>query len=311
MKPLKILITENIHPSLAAGLRGNGFECDESPGISYDEILQSISKYHGIIVATRIQIDKRLIDAAVQLKFIARAGSGMENIDVGYAQSKGIACINSPEGNSNSVAEHAVALLLNVFHNITKSVSETNKGRWLTEENRVHELEGRTIAIVGYGNTGRSFAKKLQPFNMRVLAYDKYLKGFRDEFAEESPMEKILDETEIVSFHIPLSDETKWMVNRNYLQRFRHPIHLINTSRGKIIQHVDLLQCINDGKVLSASCDVFENEHFAEQTTEEKRVFEEMIKTRKVIFTPHVAGKSFESKKKIAEVLVKKISVFQ
>ncbi|MFI5134293.1 MAG: NAD(P)-dependent oxidoreductase [Chitinophagales bacterium] len=307
MQSRKILFTENFHSSLAEQLRSAGYDCDEMPGITYDEVLSCIQNYVGIVVATRVRVDKKLIDVATQLKFIARAGSGMENIDTGYARAKNIRCINSPEGNSNSVAEHAVGLLIASFHNIVKSAAETTLHQWKTEENRVHELEGKTIAIIGYGNTGRAFAKKLQPFGMSVLAYDKYLLNYGDAYAIESNMEEIFARSHIISFHIPLTHETRFMVDRAYLQRFTQPIHLINTSRGKIIRHHDLLQLIREQKVLSASCDVYENENFVGQSEEEKNVFDELVKTGRVIFTPHVAGKSFESKKKIAEVLVKKI----
>jgi D-3-phosphoglycerate dehydrogenase len=232
----------------------------------------------------------------------------MENINVLYAESKNISCINSPEGNANSVAEHAVALLLSIFHNITQSFLQTKNEEWLVDENRVHELEGRTIGIIGYGNTGKAFAKKLQPFSMNVLAYDKYLHGYSDAFAKEAEMNHIFSQAEIISLHIPLTQETKGMIDAEYLQRFAKPIHLINTSRGKIIQHNRLLECINSGNVLNAALDVYENENFPGHTKEERNVFRELINTGRVIFTPHIAGKSFESKKKIAEVLLKKIS---
>jgi len=171
----------------------------------------------------------------------------------------------------------------------------------------VHELDGKTIGIIGYGNTGKAFAKKLRPFAMTILAYDKYLRNYGDEYATESNMAEIFAQSHIVSFHIPLTDETRFLVDRAYLQRFAHPFHLINTSRGKIIRHSDLLQMIKVGKVMSAACDVYENENFTEQSEKEKNIFDELVETEKVIFTPHIAGKSFESKMKIAEVLVMKI----
>jgi D-3-phosphoglycerate dehydrogenase len=198
--------------------------------------------------------------------------------------------------------------LLAIFHNITQSFLQTKNEEWLVEENRVHELEGRTIAIIGYGNTGKAFAKKLQPFNMKVLAYDKYLRSYGDAFAQEAEMKRIYTQAEIISFHIPLTGETKWLIDTAYLQQFHEQVHLINTSRGKIIRHKDLLQCIRSGKVLNAALDVYENENFSSRTRDERNVFRELINTGRVIFTPHIAGKSFESKKKIAEVLLKKIS---
>ncbi|HYV90265.1 MAG TPA: NAD(P)-dependent oxidoreductase [Chitinophagales bacterium] len=304
----KVLITEDLHPFLVRGLENLGYECDERFGILQQEVTPIIHLYHGIVVATRIIVGREIIERASSLKFIARAGSGMENIDVVYAEAKNISCISSPEGNANSVGEHAAALLLAIFHNITQSFLQTRNEQWLVEENRVHELDGRTIAIIGYGNTGKAFAKKLPPFNMKVLAYDKYLRNYGDAFAEEAEMKRIFDEAEIISFHVPLTEETKWMIDTQYLQRFKEQIHLINTSRGKIIRHKDLLECIHNGKVLDAALDVYENENLTSHTQEERNLFRELINTGRVIFTPHVAGKSFESKKKIAEVLLKKIS---
>lgn len=304
----KILITEDFHPSLMQGLSDLGYECDERFGILQNEIAGIIHLYHGVVVATRIILGKEIIERGSSLKFIARAGSGMENIDVAFAQTRNITCINSPEGNANSVGEHAIALLLAIFHNITKSFLQTKNEQWLVEENRVHELEGRTIAIMGYGNTGRAFAKKLQPFNMNVLAYDKYLRNYGDTFTEEADMNRIFSETDIVSFHIPLTDETKMMVDAAFIQQFKNPVHIINTSRGKIIRHKDLLESIHSGKVLSAALDVYENENFSSHSHEERNLFRELINTGRVIVTPHIAGKSFESRKKIAEVLLKKIS---
>ncbi len=304
----KVLITEDIHPLIAEGLQQLGYECDERFGISQQEVSEIIHLYYGIVVATRIVINLSVLDHASSLKFIARAGSGMENIAVAEATARNIYCINSPEGNANCVGEHSIALLLAMFHNIAPSLLQTSNRQWLVEQNRVHELGGRTIAIIGYGNTGRSFAKMLQPFNMRVLAYDKYLVNYGDAFAEESEMDRIFSDAEIVSFHIPLTKETQGMVIGNYLQRFQKQIHLINTSRGKIIRHAELLQCILSGKVLGAALDVFENENFSSHTSAERKIFQELVETQRVIFTPHIAGKSFESKKKIAEVLVRKIS---
>ncbi|MEO5675887.1 MAG: NAD(P)-dependent oxidoreductase [Chitinophagales bacterium] len=305
----KILLTEDFDPVLFAGLSALGYECDQRNGISHNDVLKIIQQYYGIIVATRIEVDKEMIDQTRQLKFIARAGSGMENIEVDYAVSRHISCINSPEGNADSVGEHAAGLLLALFHNIARSFLQTRNSEWLVEENRVHELEGKTIAIIGYGNTGRSLARKLSSFNMTVLAYDKYLNNYGDSFARESTMDQIYHEAEIISFHLPLTAETSGMINEQYLQRFSNPLHLINTSRGKIIQHRQLLEAIENGRITSAGLDVYENENFAMHNKEHRDVFFALNQTGKVIFTPHIAGKSFESKKKIAEILIQKISM--
>lgn len=305
----KILLTEDFDPVLIAGLTALGYECDQRNGISSDEVLMIIQQYYGIIVATRIEVDKEMIDQSPHLKFIARAGSGMENIEVDYAASRNITCINSPEGNADSVGEHAAGLLLALFHNITRSFMQTIKGQWNVEENRVHELEGKTIAIIGYGNTGTALARKLSSFNMTVLAYDKYLNHYGDSFAMESTMDQIYHKAEIISIHLPLTAETSGMINEQYLQRFSNPLHLINTSRGKIIHHGHLLEAIENGRIISAGLDVYENENFAMHKKEQRDVFFALNQTGKVIFTPHIAGKSFESKKKIAEILIQKISM--
>jgi D-3-phosphoglycerate dehydrogenase len=303
----KILITESFDPALAEGLRAMGFDAVDAPGITPDEILNEIGNYEGIVVATRITVSKEIIDQATQLKFIARAGSGMENIEVAYATSKNITCISSPEGNSNAVGEHAMALLLSFYHHIPQSFAEVSHGQWLVEKNRTHELEGRTIGLIGYGNTGKSFARKLAGFNMNVITYDKYLQNYSDAYATEAVMEKVFSACEIVSLHVPLTHETRCMVNDDWLRNFSHQIFLINTSRGQVVKHADLLKYINADKVKGAALDVFENENLESLTTQQQQVFQGLINSGKVIFTPHIAGKSFESKRKIAEVLLKKI----
>lgn len=304
----KVLITEFMHPVLTEGLIQRGYACETAAGISEEDLRKIIGQYEGVIVSTRLRIDQKTIDKGVQLFFIARAGSGMERIDVAYAEKKGIICLNSPEGNSNSVGEHAIGLLLAMYHNITRSFLETSHEEWNVEANRVHELEGKTIAIIGYGNTGKSFSRKLKPFGMHVFAYDKYLQDYGDEFAEQREMDDIFAHADVISFHIPLTEETKWLVDEAYLQRFQKHVHLINTSRGRIIRHSDVLKSIHMGRITGAAFDVYENEDFLSHTGEERNTFLELIKTGKVIFTPHIAGKSYESGKRIAEVLVKKIS---
>lgn len=305
----KILITEEADQYLIDGLIGLGYQCDYEPGISPSGVRDIIHEYTGLIVATRIIVDPPLIDVGQQLKFIARAGSGMENIAFEYAQSKNIVCINSPEGNANSVGEHAVGLLLAFYHNITKSFSELKELKWLVQENRVHELEGKTVGIVGYGNTGKSFAKKLSPFGVKVIVYDKYLSNYSDQFATESAMEQLWEDAEILSFHIPLTQETFHLVNNDFVSRCHKKTFLINTSRGKIINHEDLLSAIEENKLAGAALDVYENEKFEMHTEIERKIFEGLMNTGKVIFTPHIAGKSFESKRKIAEVLLRKIQL--
>lgn len=303
----KVLITEICDPLLIEGLISFGFQADYEPEISQSAVERIIPAYYGLIVSTRIKVPETLLSAAAGLQFIARAGSGMENIDVAYAKTKNIICFNSPEGNANSVGEHATGLLLAFYHNIATSYLELQESKWRVEQNRVHELEGRTVGIIGYGNTGKAFAKKLSSFDMQVMAYDKYLNNYSDAFAKETPMNLLFETCEIISLHVPLTRETFQMVNADFLNRFKKKIFLINTSRGNVVNHADLLQLITEDKIKGAALDVYENEKFETHTTFEQQVFHALIHSGKVIVTPHVAGKSFESRKKIAEVLLRKI----
>lgn len=303
-----MLITETMDALLMEGLTQMGYEWKYAPGISQDEVEQIIHEFNGLIVATRITVSKLLLKKAVRLKFVGRAGSGMENIDLEAANALGIICINSPEGNANSVGEHALALLLASYHNIVKANLELQHLQWNVEENRVQELEGRTVGIIGYGNTGKAFAKKLFPFGVQVMAYDKYLENFSDQYASQCTLQMIFDEAEIVSVHVPLTSETAGMVNSSFLKNFRKNIFMINTSRGKVVKHQDLLQGLQEGRVTGAALDVYENENFETHTASERKVFAALLETGKVICTPHVAGKSFESKGKIAKVLLEKIN---
>lgn len=309
MQTKKVLITEAVHEVLLEGLAAMGYECTNEPGISQAAVQQIINGYEGLIVATRIAVDRQIIQAASQLRFIARAGSGMENIDMESAAAQSITCINSPEGNANAVGEHAVGLLLAFYHNIVKAGAQMREAKWLVEENRVHELEGRTIGIIGYGNTGRSFAQKLQPFNVQVIAYDKYLDNFTDQFVQAATMQQLFDEAEVISLHIPLTGETRRLADQHFFQQFRKQLFFINTSRGKVVDHKILLQLIQQNRIAGAALDVYENENFETHSEEDRQIFIGLMNTGKVIMTPHVAGKSYESKRKIAEVLLAKIKL--
>lgn len=304
----KVLITEACDPILINGLTELGFQCNYEPGITQQEVATVIPEYTGIVVATRIVVNRQLLESATRLKFVARAGSGMENIDTFFAAEKKIACINSPEGNANAVGEHALALLLAFFHNIVKAHTELQHYKWQVQENRTHEVEGRTLGIIGYGNTGKSFAKKVAHLGMKVMAYDKYLEDYGDQYARASTMEQLFEEAEIVSLHVPLTGETLQMVNETFLKQFKKKIVLLNTARGKLVSHRALVHQLETGNMTGAALDVYENEDFAAHTPEEAQVFKRLLATEKVIFTPHVAGKSFEAPAKIALTLLTKIS---
>lgn len=303
----RILITDRMHPSFMNELKLNGFEYVYRPNITQIETYSVIGKYSGLVVNSKLKLDKKFIDKAKKLKFIARAGSGMENIDVNYLMERKIKVISSPEGNSNAVAEHAVGMLLGLLNNIHKADREVRKKIWLREENRGVELEGKTVGVIGFGNTGSAFAGKLKGFNVKILAYDKYKKKFGNEEVKEVSLKKIFSEADILSFHIPLTEETKFMVNDEFLMCFRKKIILINTSRGKILKTSALIKAMEIGNVTGAALDVFENENLGELNENQEKDFQYLINSRKVILTPHLAGWSFESKEKIAKTLLKKI----
>ncbi|TAL58784.1 MAG: hydroxyacid dehydrogenase [Bacteroidetes bacterium] len=324
---MKILFLDSAHPSLRKELEKNNFICEEDFISSKEDIKKNLANYDGIILRSRINIDKPFIDCFLlsrpgRMPFIARVGAGMEHIDVAYAESKGIKCLSSPEGNRNAVAEHALGMLLNLLNNISKANAEVKAGKWLREPNRGTELEGKTIAIYGYGNTGSAFANVLRGFDVNILAYDKYravlppLGGGVGGGLQESTPEEIFVQTDILSLHLPLTEETKYLVNDSFLSKFKKNIYLINTSRGPIVKTDDLVKNLQSGKVLGACLDVIEYEETSfeavkpgtlnlEPGTQNDWVF--LSDSKNVILTPHIAGWSFESSKKMGRILAEKI----
>ena len=224
-RALNVLFVDSIHKSLTKKLTQSGFICDYQPDINSNKIINIISDYDGIIIRSKIKIDKTIIDAARNLKFIGRVGAGLENIDIEYAERKGIKCFNSPEGNRDAVGEHALGMLLTLFNNILKSDFEVRNGKWIREENRGLEIKGKTIGIIGYGNMGSAFAQRLKGFEATVIAYDKYKFNYSDEFAEEKSLEDIFKQTDILSLHVPLTEETQFMVNHEFISRFKKDIY--------------------------------------------------------------------------------------
>ncbi len=306
MKP-RILITDEVHRLLVEGLEQDGFEVDCRPEISASEVLEIIGTYEGLIINSKVYAGKEMLDKTEKLKFICRIGSGLEVIDTYYAKSKNIATFNSPEGNRKAVAEHALAMLLNLMNNISKADAEVRNYQWKREENRGYELEGKTVALIAYGNNARAFAKILSGFDVEVLAYDKYLHGFGDEFVKESTPLEIFEKADVVSLHLPLTTETENMIDYKFLSSFRKKFWLVNISRGKVLRTEDLLKCLNEGKILGAALDVLENEKLSRLSEKEKEVFEKLIADKRVLLSPHIAGWTYESQKKIAEVLLYKI----
>jgi D-3-phosphoglycerate dehydrogenase len=307
-QPRKVLITADVHEDMIDNLEGMGFLCDYEPTIEYDEVIHKIAEYFGLVVTTNINVDAKMIDAANSLRFIARAGSGMENINEAYAHEQGILCINSPEGNRDAVGEHVIGMLLTLLNNIAKSDRELRNGIWLREENRGIELKGKTVGIIGFGNTGQAFAGKLKGFGVDVLAHDKYKTGFGDDFVEEVTLGDIQRDADIVSVHLPLTEETLHYLDLPFLSKFSKPIYLVNTSRGKILDTESLIEALKRGIVLGAALDVFENEDLASYNDHEKDLFSYLTRSDRVILSPHIAGWTRESKERIGAVLVDKIS---
>ena len=301
----KILIIDDLHPAFKERAVQLGYEVDDLPTITRAETMAVISQYDGIAVRTKFRIDKELIDAAPGLKFVARAGAGLDNIDEAYALDRNIRLINAPEGNRDALGEHAVGMLLSVLNNYRKADIEIRNGIWDREGSRGWELKGKTVGIIGYGFMGSSFARKLSGFEVKVLAYDKYKTGFSDEYAQECSMEEIVKHSDVLSLHIPLTSETRQMVNEEYLFHFRKNIFFINTARGEIVNTVAVLNAIKTGKILGAGLDVLEAEKFPKLS--DQPWYNELKASPKVLLTPHVGGWTFDSYRKISEVLADKL----
>ena len=305
----KILIVDDLHPVFKNRAEQLGYEVDDRPKITRAETLAVIAQYDGIAVRTKFRIDKELMDAAPALKFVARAGAGLDNIDEAYANEKGILLINAPEGNRDALGEHAVALLLSLINNLRKADIEIRNGIWDREGNRGWELKGKTVGIIGYGFMGSSFARKLSGFEVKVLAYDKYKTGFSDAYAQECSMEEIVKHSDVLSLHIPLTSETRQMVDEEYLFHFKKNIFFINTARGEIVNTKAVLAGLQSGKLLGAGLDVLEAEKFP--NLGDQSWYTELKESPKVILTPHIGGWTFDSYRKISEVLADKLEQFQ
>jgi len=306
----KILFIDSNHPRLHEMLMAQGFQCDLFYDKPTDELKNLIPQYDGIVLRSKFKITREIIDSAPNLKCIGRVGAGMENIDVEYAQSKGIACLNSPEGNRDAVAEHAIGMLLNLFNNISKANAEVREGIWLREENRGIELCTKTVGIIGYGNMGAAFAQRLQGFGVKVLAYDKYKTGFGNAFVKESTLQEIYEQADVLSLHTPLTNETRYLINDVFIQHFKKNIYIINTARGKCLNTADLVKNLQSGKVLGACLDVLEYEAVSFEKIDEKEIpapMQYLLRSGKVILTPHIAGWTHESNVKLAEFLAEKI----
>jgi D-3-phosphoglycerate dehydrogenase / 2-oxoglutarate reductase len=310
MEKSKILFIDTAHPVLMDDLTINGFECHYFQNFERSDYEKIIAAYTGIIIRGKIKLDKDFLSKAKNLKFIGRVGAGMENIDLDYCSETGIECFNAPEGNRDAVAEHAVGMLLMLMNKLRKADREVRQGIWLRAENRGLEIKGKTVAIIGYGNMGSAFAKRLRGFECRILAYDKYKTGFSDIFVEETTMKTIFEKADILSLHVPLTHETTWLVDNKYLNRFSKNILLINTARGKVVKTADLVKKLKSGKVIGAALDVLEYEKLSFEGIESSQLpedFQYLINSDDVVLSPHIAGWTHESHYKLAKVIADKI----
>lgn len=306
----KVLITDDCHPLLIEGLQARGYECDFLPDISPEETRQRIGAYAGLVINSKIWVNREFLDAATQLQFVARLGSGMEVVDREYAQQKGVWVISSPEGNRNAVAEQALGMMLALHQHLIRADREIRQDVWRREQNRGHEVMGRSIGIVGFGHTGSQFAQKLSGMGMRVMAYDKYLPaGYAAAmpWVEESNLIGLQRQCDIISLHLPLTAETRHLVQDPFIEQCKRGFILINTARGACVKTEDVVRALEDGRIGGACLDVFENEKPATRTPQEQQMYEHLYRLENVVLAPHIAGWTHESKRRMAEVLLEKL----
>ena len=311
---MKILLLDSNHPLITEQLLAKGFVLEEDFTSSYDEVLQKINQYDGIIIRSRIPLDKNFLENAQNLKFIARVGAGMENIDLETAKNLGISLINSPEGNRDAVAEHVLAMLLILMNRLFIASEEVKNGIWKREENRGDELLGKTFGIIGYGNMGKATAKRLSGFGVEVIFYD-ILPNLEDEFAKQVSLEELQERADILSLHIPLDASTEYLVDENFISKMKKNFYLVNTARGKNVKTSALVDALKSGKVKAAALDVLEYEKSSFEnldistslSTRNKEDLQFLLESNQVIVTPHIAGWTHQSKEKLAQFIVDKI----
>lgn len=309
-EPMKCLIVDELHNSIHELMESIGLEYDYLPELDREGIKTKIQHYDGLMIRSKTRVDNDLLENAENLKFVARAGAGVDNLDENLLNERGITIINAPEGNRDSVGEHTLGLILGLLHNLHKSSAEVLAGIWDREGNRGEELRYKTVGLIGYGNMGKATAKRLKPMGCRVIAYDKYLISYGDEFAEQVTLDELFEETDILSLHIPLTPETNGMVSTSFLKNFTKEIILVNTARGEIVPLQAITDSLTSGKIKKAALDVLQNEKLTSLSDEELKLFNNLRGSGKVIFSPHVAGWSFESYEKINQVMVKKLEQF-
>lgn len=306
----KVLFLDTVHPILEERLTASGFECIDATLLPIESIKPLLKDAFGIVIRSRFTMDSNFLQHAPNLKFIARSGAGMENIDEAYCSERNIQLFNAPEGNRNAVSEHALGMLLALFNKLVKSDNEVRSGKWDREGNRGVELDGKTVGIIGYGNNGSAFAKKLRGFDVTVLAYDKYKTGFGNQFIHESSLEDLFTNADIVSFHIPQNEETLFMANDEFFSNFKKNVYLINLSRGKIVQTSALVKALKSGSILGACLDVLEYEKSSFESFFEQEIpsdFKYILESEKTLLSPHVGGWTHESYYKLSDVLADKV----
>ena len=307
---MKILLLDKNHPLITEQLSEKGFVLEEDFSSSYEQVLEKIHLYEGIIIRSRIPLDAHFLEKAKNLKFIARVGAGMENIDTAKAQELGIKLINSPEGNKDAVAEHVIGTLLVLMNRLFISSNEVKKGIWLREENRGEEILGKTFGIIGYGNMGKAVAKRLSGFGCKTIFYD-IKPNLSDEFATQVSLQELQENADILSLHTPLTEDTLYMIDEEFISKMKKNFYFINTARGKNLKTSALVNALKSGKIKGACLDVLEYEKTSFENLETKNEdLEYLLNSEKAIITPHIAGWTHESKIKLAQVIVNKILAF-
>lgn len=305
----QVLITDDCHPLLTDGLTRRGYTCHYRADITLEDTRHIIHQYEGLIINSKIIVDRAFLDKAERLRFVGRLGSGMEIVDREYAALKGVAVLSSPEGNRNAVAEQALGMLLALANNLIRADREVRQNVWRREANRGIELGGKTIGIIGFGHTGSQFARKLAGLDLKVLACDKYKTNYAGDlpWVQETSLDELIQQADIISLHLPLTEETKHIVDKTFIEQCKPGFILINTARGRCVNTAELVDALESGRVGGACLDVFENEKPATFTDAEHRLYARLHQLDNVVLSPHIAGWTYESKRRLAEVLLEKI----
>ncbi len=307
MSAKRILIIDDLHESIIPMLEEAGFLVDNKPDLKADQVESIIHSYTGLILRSKLSVNKSLLSKAEHLKFIGRAGAGLDQLDMDAINERGIKVVNAPEGNRDALGEHMTGMLLSLLHNINIGNSQVKNGQWLREANRGNELSTKTVGIIGYGHMGSAFAQKLSSFGCTILAYDKYKSGFGDDTVKEADINELFDRCDVLSLHIPYLPENHQLVDAEFLSQFTKRIYLLNSSRGKIVDQEAMIAALESGRIVGAALDVLANEKLDTYTSDERAQLDKLAGMPNVLLTPHVAGWSFESYEKISRVLGSKI----